>query len=214
MNLRAAYCKVEIAYIIPVSRDGCKRGAFLGNRHKKEINLKEEGQTEGITIRVDKNMLQALKKEAREKQVSTNTLISQLFGEHLKWHSIAPKAGFSVVRRATLLSLLEKISEEEAASMSRSIGTREFKDLVLLLRHEYNLQSTMEVLETWMHVSGNFYTHKSKFGKHSLAIQHSLGKRWSIFLSELYKAVLEEFGKPNAKVNLTENTVHINFDEA
>lgn len=186
----------------------------MGNRHKKDnAERKERTETEGITIRVDKNVLHALKKEAREKQVSTNTLISQIFGQHLNWHSIGPKAGFSVVQRATLVSLLEKISEEEATSISKSIGIGEFKDFVLLLRHEYNLQSTMEVLETWMHVSGNLYTHNSRSGRHSLAIQHNLGKKWSIFLSELYRSVLEEFGQLNATFNLTDNTVHITFEE-
>lgn len=185
--------------------------------HKRDNNnnnyQSERVETEGITIRADKKMLQALKKEAKEKQISTNVLISRIFRRYLDWHSNAAKAGFVPIRRGAIMKLLENLSEEEVGRIARSIATRESKDFVLLLRDEYNLFSALDVMETWIRTSGYKYKHGTRLGTHTLVIQHEMGKKWSVYLSESYRSILEEFGQTDSQFNLTDNTVYISFEE-
>lgn len=183
------------------------------NRQRRDSGKQEKIETEGITIRTGKKVLDALKAEAKEKQISTNILISQIFKQHLDWHSNAANAGFVPMRRGTIVKLLNDISEEEVAKIARNIGLRESKEFVLLLRNEYSLSSALDVIETWLRISGYLCKHEVRFGIHSFVLQHDMGKKWSIYLAEIYRSIFEEFGKPGAKFNLTENTVHISFED-
>jgi hypothetical protein len=187
-------------------------GTRKGETKDNGQSTREKVETEGITIRLDKRVLRRLRHEAKEKKISTNVLISQIFSEHLEWHSTAARAGFVAVRRGTILKLLENTSEEEIATIAKFIGTRESKDFVLLLRHEYSLSSAMDVIETWIRISGYSYDHEVRQGMHSLVIHHDMGKKWSIYLSEIYKSVFEEFGQTGATFTFTDNTVHIRYD--
>ena len=169
--------------------------------------------TDGITLRLEKDVLDALRDEAGEKQISTNTLASQIFKQHLDWHSNAAKAGFITIRKSTLMKLLNKVSEDEIKEIGGLVTETESQDFVLLLRHQYDLESAINVIETWLKISGHSHKYKTKLGKHSYVIQHDLGKKWSIFLSEVYRLILVEFGQVVNRVNLTANTVHIEFEE-
>jgi hypothetical protein len=168
--------------------------------------------TDGLSLRLDTRILEALKQEARHKQVSTNILASQIFRQHLDWHSNAAKAGFVAVRRGMITKLLEKVSEDEVKDIAIYIAKNESRDFILLMRNEYDMSAAMDVVETWIRISGYPYAHRVKFGRHSYVIQHDMGKKWSIYLSEVYRFVFEEFGQ-HAKFNLTHNTLHIQFEE-
>lgn len=170
-------------------------------------------ETEGISLRLDSRILDGLKQEAKLKQVSTNILASQIFKQHLDWHTNAAKAGFIAVRRGMLTKLLEKISEEEAMDVAKFVAKNESRDFVLFMRNEYDMDAAMEVVETWLRISGYPYTHRVKFGRHSYVIQHDMGRKWSIYLSEVYRFIFEDFGQKNARLNFTENTLHIQFEE-
>lgn len=180
---------------------------------KRDNQQRERIETDGITIRADKRMLQALKKEAREKQISTNILVSKIFRRHLDWHSNAARAGFIPVRRGTMTKLLENVSDEEVARIARFITSRESKDYVLLLRDEYNLSTALDVMEIWMRFSGYKFKHGIRSGTHTLVIQHEMGKKWSVYISESYRCIFEEFGQMDSKFSLTDNTVQISFEE-
>jgi hypothetical protein len=170
-------------------------------------------QTDGITLRLERDVLDALKREASDKQISTNTLASQIFRQHLDWHTNAAKAGFITVRKGALVKLLNKVSDEEIADIAKYVAETESEDFVLLLRNEYSLESAMNVITTWLKVSGYSYKHKANLGKHSYVIQHDLGRKWSIYLSEIYKYILTQFGQVVIRSNITANTVHIEFEE-
>ena len=57
------------------------------------------GKSESVTFRIDSKALKNLRREADQKEISTNTLINQIIKDHLNWHSNAAKAGFVAVRR-------------------------------------------------------------------------------------------------------------------
>ncbi len=62
---------------------------------KSPLSYKEN---ESITIRVDSSLLRRLKREADQKQITVNTLITQVLRQHMNWHSHADKAGFITIR--------------------------------------------------------------------------------------------------------------------
>jgi len=73
------------------------------------------------------------------------------------------------------------------------IAKKETKDFVLLLRNEYNIESALDLIETWIKISGHPYRHEVNYTRHSYVIQHVMGKNWSLYMAEQYRFLFEEF---------------------
>ena len=167
---------------------------------------------ESVTFRLDKQVLAKLKEEAKQKQVSVNTLINQITKQHTDWHSAAAEAGFIPVRRHLLVKLLQKFDdtkeEEQIRSLAADMARDANKDFISLLRREYGIQSTLDIIETWIRVSGYSYRREIVNNSgHRFFIQHDMGRKWSLYLSELYRGMIQEFGVSNIGFDISENTL-------
>lgn len=181
-------------------------GIELRTRSKPKRN------TESITFRLDAKVLNGLRAEATHKDVSVNTLVSQIMKQHSEWHSNAAKAGFIAVRRALLTKLMERISEEEISSLASDLARKETKDFVLLLRSEYNIESSLNVVESWIRISGFPFRHETTDTVHSYVIQHDMGKKMSLCLASLYQNLFKEFGLDKTQLDISDNTISFVVD--
>jgi hypothetical protein len=188
----------------------------LGSRVTNTMGKNEAKQnhhhSESITFRLDDVILNKLYHEAEQKDISVNTLVSHIIRSHIDWHSNAAKAGFVTVRRGLLSDLINRLPEKEISSISEYIAKTETKDFVLLLRNEYNIESALDVIETWIKISGYPYRHEVNYTQHSYVIQHDMGKNWSLYLSELYRFLFEEFGLKKVEFDLNNNTLDFTVD--
>jgi hypothetical protein len=172
---------------------------------KDETN--KQRQSESITFRLDSTILNKLHHEAEQNDISVNTLVSHIIRRHISWHSNAAKAGFVTVRKGLLSNLINRLSEKEISSIAEYIAKNETKDFVLLLRNEYNIESALDVIETWIKISGYPYRHEANHTRHSYVIQHDMGKNWSLYMAELYRFLFEEFGLRRAEFDINNNTL-------
>jgi hypothetical protein len=92
--------------------------------------------------------LNKLQHEAKQKDISVNTLVSHIIRRHIDWYSNAAKAGFVTVRRGLLSNLINRLPENEISSIAEYIAKNETKDFVLLST-QYNIESALDVIETW-----------------------------------------------------------------
>jgi hypothetical protein len=171
-----------------------------------------EGKGKSISLRLDGIVLDKLRQEASQKGVTLNRLVSQTLKERVDWYSNAARAGFIPVRRKLIVTLIEKFSEEEIRSLAEYIAKRDTKDCVLLLRSEYSIESAIDVLETWVRISGYAYRHEVHDTRHSYVIQHDMSKKWSLYLAELFKNILEQFKLKGTGFDITENSLAFTLD--
>jgi predicted DNA-binding ribbon-helix-helix protein len=182
-------------------------GSIVTNIIEKKEIKQQQHQSESITFRLDSTFLKKLHREANQKDISVNTLVSHIIRRHIDWHSNAAKAGFVTIRRGLLSSLINRIPEKEISSIAEYIAKNETKDFVLLLRNEYNIESALDVIETWIKTSGYPYRHEVNYTRHSYVIQHDVGRSWSIYLGELYRFLFEEFGLKKVEFDLNDNSL-------
>ena len=169
-------------------------------------------QSESITFRLDSTILGKLHYEAEQKEITVNTLVSHIIRRHIDWHSNAAKAGFVIVRRGLLSNLINRLPEKEISSIAEYIAKNETKDFVLLIRNEYDIESALDVIETWIKISGYPYRHEVDYTRHLYVIQHDMGKNWSVYLAELYRFLFEEFGLKKVEFDLNHNTLDFIVD--
>ena len=65
------------------------------------------GKSESVTFRIESEALRKLRRQAGQKDISTNTLVNKLIKDHLNWHSNAAKAGFIPVRRPFVVAQVD-----------------------------------------------------------------------------------------------------------
>ena len=106
-----------------------------------------------------------------------------------------------------LIDLIGRLPEKEISSIAEYIAKTETKDFVLLLRNEYNIESALDVIETWIKISGYPYRHEVNHNLHSYVIQHDMGKNWSLYLAELYRFLFKEFGLKSVEFDLNQNSL-------
>lgn len=139
-------------------------------------------------------------------------MASQIFRQHVDWHSNAAKAGFITVRRGLILRLLEIATEEQLVKIAEYIAKKETKNFVLMLRNEYNMTSALDVVETWIRIAGYPYRHDANYSKHSYTIQHEMGRKWSMYLAEQYRFLFEDFGVEKVRFDITDSVLAFSVD--
>lgn len=169
--------------------------------------VKISKEKRGASFRIAEDVLDSLNNEAESNMVSLNTLVSQIFVNHVRWHSKASQAGYVVVMRSTIEKLLERISENEVAEIAASVAEDQAKDATFLLSEEYDVDSTLDLLEHWIGISGYPYTRKKKDDVETFVIQHDMGKKWSMYIVELYQKIFDDLKLRPADFDITNNTV-------
>jgi hypothetical protein len=174
-------------------------------------------KSESATFRLDSETMKNLRDEAKQKDISTNTLLNQIVKEHLNWHANASKAGFIAVRRLLITDLIDYLSEQQIISEAEKIAKNTNKDSILLLKKEYTMKSALGFIESWIKISGYPYRHEvvnNDENKHSYVIQHDMGKKWSIYLANLYQFLFDELSKSKRRIEFekTHSTLAFRVD--
>ena len=181
----------------------------------KLVKASERGRLSpsgNVTLRFDGIVLDHLRKEADQRRVSLNTLASQIFRTHTEFSGAAAVAGMVSFPKNLLIRMMNKLSEEEVMQLSQEIAKNEMKDTLLMMKHKYSTEAFVDLIESWIRVSGFPYTHDQSDSTHSFIIQHDMGKRWSVYHAELFKYVFDDLGAKWADFHITENTVTFNVE--
>ena len=150
-------------------------------------------KNESVTFRIYNEFITKLRKEANDEDISMNTLVNQIFRNHIAWHSVASKAGFISVRRRFVKVMIDKLSEEEVKTLALEIATTSNRDLLMILRNKVSLESAIDFMESWLRACGFAYRREANTsGKYSFIIQHDMGRKWSLYVGELYKHLFED----------------------
>ena len=170
-------------------------------------------QTETITLRLEKKILNKLRRESEQNQTSLNTLANQIFRQHIDWHSKASKAGYVPLLKPVIIKLLDRLSEEDVVQVAEEVSKDMFKDVILLMRDENDLASTLNHIETWIRMSGFPYKVEVEEDKevYSYIIQHDMGKKFSLLLATRARVILERLENQGNFV-VTDNTIVLKVD--
>ena len=168
-------------------------------------------ETEGATFRLRKIALDKLRNDATQKQISLNTLANQIFEQYLDYNANAAKAGLIAFPRVLLIKLMDKLSEDEIVQIAQNIATTHVKEMVLLLKGIYTIESFLAVGESWIRASGFPFKHEVSRTRHLYIIQHDLNKKWSLYLSKLFEFVMEDLERKPI-FQITNNSIVFEVD--
>ena len=101
---------------------------------------KRKRQTESLTLRIDKEMLDDLRKESEQKTLSLNTLTNQIIKSYIKWYSPAQKAGIMFVPKCLLIPIIDNLAEYQIERLAEQFRKSGYEETLLMMSKEYNLR--------------------------------------------------------------------------
>src|SRR5215813_4942469 len=117
-----------------------------------------------VTFRFNNEILRKLRNEADQKRISLNTLASQIFQSYVEYDRYASRAGMISFPKSLLVRIMDRLSEQEVGQLSEYIAKNEFKEMSLLMRNEYTLSAFLDLIESWLRVSGFGYRRDIVYG--------------------------------------------------
>ncbi len=150
-------------------------------------------------------MIKALQLQADAKGISFNTLANQIFTEYIQWYANAPKAGYATVRRSLIKALFDRLAGEETIALANTT-VKDSREISLQITGEYDLSSILQIIDHKSYLSGYKVRKEARDDYYYYVIQHDLGKKWSLYLGELFKLEFEEVGY-QAEFEMLENTI-------
>jgi predicted DNA-binding ribbon-helix-helix protein len=176
------------------------------------------GPSESISFRLSRNILDKLRQEARQKEISVDTLMTQIAKQHAEWHANASQIGFISVRKTLILKLLDEIRDHEKIKEIAREVARESSDCLHFIKEQHNvsIESALDFVEVWIKEAGYPYIHDiSDVDRsiHHFVIQQDMGLKWSLYLSEILRNLFEElFNLSEVHFDVTYNIVRFTLD--
>ena len=155
-----------------------------GNNNKSNV----------ISLRIDHEVVEALKEQARIDHTSLNVLANNVLQNYVDWERDAKKAGFIPATKDMLSSILLKVSDadiEEIVEKTKDI----IKAQIIYMEKRYDIASFLHWLKNRCRASG--FSEKEFYQNDVLIciIQHELGWKWSVYCKALIKTVLDDLVK-------------------
>jgi hypothetical protein len=162
--------------------------------------------------------LYKLQHEAKQKEISVDTLMTQIAKKHTEWYVNASEIGFISVRKILIMKLLDEIRDDQKIKEIAREVARGSSDSSLSLREKYNIsiESALDFIESWIKEAGYPYVHDISgvdYNIHHFVIYQDMGLKWSLYLSEIFRNLFEElFNVTKVHFNMTDNTVVFTID--
>ena len=176
-----------------------------------DLNGSSSVKSENISFRLHKDHLDRLREEAKEKRISLTTLASQIIDSYVNYNSNLSNADVIPVSKAILIALVEACSEDQLKAKAEQVQSKATIDLALQLRGKYDFEAIVDIFDSWLRATGFPHRHDkdSENNRHNFIIQHDMGRKYSFFAAECFKAYFEPLATKKVEYTITDNIVAI-----
>jgi len=168
---------------------------------------KRPAEKENITFRLDKDILERIGLEAEQKGVSMNSVAQNVFSDYFGWSAYAPKAGMIPLHKTVLSMMVDRLPEKDIIEIADLFGKVKVKNMILVLRNEYNAGAFLDVLDSWLKSSSVSFTKHINHETEVYTVTHELGIKWSIYLSHMLQVIFDDIGLKEVIFEKTDDIV-------
>ena len=169
--------------------------------------IKRRRQTESLTLRLDKGLLDKLRKESEQKMVSINSLANQIISSYIKWYSPAQRAGITFVPKSVLIPIIDSLAEYQIANVAEEFRKNGYEETLLMMSNEYSLSVILDLFDSWLSVSNMQFNREASENSVKYIINHGMGKKWSLFLEKVFWYLVKDLGITKAGFDVRDSSV-------
>jgi len=135
------------------------------------------------SIRISQELDELLQKDAKNKRISVNALISTMMTKYAEWDRFADKFGYVTLTSETFKTILEITDEKKLSELAKVIGARLPKEVMLFWFKKTDLEAFLSYVDLYGKYSDLFQYELDKEGdRYTITAHHELGENWSTFL--------------------------------
>ena len=165
------------------------------------------------SIRITKDLDNLIRRDAEDKGLSVNALVSSILTKYAEWDRYADRFGFVTITRNGFRTYLEAIEDEKLTQIGGELGRRNPKEMTLFWFKRLNLETFLRYLSTYSRYGRiGEYELETRDGTHIISLHHDLGSKYSLLLAQFFKEALKTIANVSADVTVGENTLAIRFD--
>lgn len=169
--------------------------------------IKRRRQTESLTLRLDKGLLDKIRKESEQKMVSINSLANQIISSYIKWYSPAQRAGITFVPKSVLIPIIDSLAEYQIANVAEEFRKNGYEETLLMMSNEYSLSVILDLFDSWLSVSNMQFNREASENSLKYIINHGMGKKWSLLLEKVFWYIVKDLGITKAGFDVRDSSV-------
>lgn len=170
-------------------------------------------KTNTMTFRLDEEIIERLRTESKNREISTNTLVNQALKRFLDWDMYQTKIGLVSVNRPVFVEVFGKFTQKEIIEIATRVGKNEVRDIALFMKGKIDLDSFISWFEMRMMNSSVQVSHSIEKDIHTYVMKHDLGKNWSIYHKTILELIFEEVLKKKMDVKYNKNMISFQFSK-
>ena len=164
-------------------------------------------------IRIPKQLNELLQKDADAENRTVSALVASILAKYAEWDRYTHKFGFVTVPRSTFKRMIETMDEQTyLAATSEAPAT-----FLEMIRFWYKRVDPKILCDFCAKLSKYVETTQCEIeerdGDYTITIEHDLGMKYSNQLKRVYETVTRETLRIEPKIEVTNNSVFINFSE-
>jgi hypothetical protein len=164
-------------------------------------------EKENITFRLDKDTLERIGHEAEQKGVSMNSVAQNVFSDYFGWSAYAPKAGMIPLHKTVLSMMVDRLPEKDIIEIADLFGKVKLKNMLLVLRNDYNARTFLDMFESWLKSSSVSFTKHINHETEVYTVTHELGSKWSTYLSHMLQVIFDDIGLKEVTIEKTDDII-------
>lgn len=148
--------------------------------------------TTTITFRLNTNVVNILRTESENHNISLNTIINQILQRYVDWDMYETKVGMISLLKPTVKELFKKLSKQEIVELATGISKSATNDAALFMKKKINLNSFLAWFEVRMKSSSIETNHNVERNVHTYILKHDLGENYSLFQKTVLELIFSE----------------------
>jgi len=164
-----------------------------------------------VTFRLPEELVEDLREESKNTQISLNTLANQILNKYVSWERPSGKLGLIQMPRPLVKEIFRDIPNKRIQKMASNSCKDAIKELVLIKEGNLTLDSFILVFNEWLRASWIVHRYKKNIEGHHYVIYHNLNKTFSIYLAELFISILDDLHNYRREITVRQDSLSIAF---
>ena len=175
------------------------------------MNKKGE-QTTLRTVRIPRELDNALETVSKERGVSVNSFVSMLIKKYIEWDKYADRFGYVTLTRESLRHILDAADDNKLIESAQDYGSSVPKEFLMFWFKELNIDSVLTaLLLRCKYANVAQYELKIDGSNYMIILHHDLGKRWSEFFGYTLQQEIKIVLQVLARLEISRNSVVLKF---
>jgi hypothetical protein len=149
-------------------------------------------------FKIDESLDSSILEKAEKVGITPSSLVSQVLKTYIEWGQFAgPGTTQLTVEKEIFVALLGELPEERLVDIARSSSLVAAHEFLKFRYHKVNLVTVLDYIDKLSLYSnlGEMTVVRDEYdrGSYEINVRHSLGMKWSIFLSEYISGIFSSF---------------------